>query len=518
MSPRLHLDSIGTRIGLAVGVALLGLLAVMAAGIIGLGQLQRNITQLVNVDTVKSDSASQMQLAIVERVDAVRNIALTTEVNAMQSDLKRIEVLAQRYAEHRDKLQALGLNDAEKTALAAADAASAQAAPLLKQALALARTMQPEMAAETLTARFGPVQRQWVAALEDLSRAAEAGRADVLAQTQSARQTTLVGMWAAGALALACAAALATLLARGITRRLRQAVAVTQRIAEGDLGSAIATGGRDEVAQTLDALAAMQERLRHTIGEVRSAAMAIETAAGEIASGTNDLSSRTEQSASSLQQTASSMEELTGTVKSAADNASVASQLAGSASAVAQRGGSVVTQMVATMTDINASSRKIGEIIGVIDGIAFQTNILALNAAVEAARAGEQGRGFAVVASEVRSLAQRSAQAAREIKTLIGASVEKVEAGTRLVGEAGTTMSDIVASVQRVSQVISEISQAAGEQTSGIGQISSAVNHLDHMTQQNAALVEQSAAAAESMREQSARLAQAVGAFRLTAA
>jgi methyl-accepting chemotaxis protein len=177
-----------------------------------------------------------------------------------------------------------------------------------------------------------------------------------------------------------------------------------------------------------------------------------------------------------------------------------------------------VTQVVATMGDIQASSRKIGEIIGVIDGIAFQTNILALNAAVEAARAGEQGRGFAVVASEVRSLAQRSAQAAREIKTLIGASVEKVEVGTRLVGEAGTTMSDIVASVKRVSQVITEISQAAGEQTSGIGQISSAVNHLDHMTQQNAALVEQSAAAAESMREQTQRLAQAVGAFRLTAA
>ena len=227
---------------------------------------------------------------------------------------------------------------------------------------------------------------------------------------------------------------------------------------------------------------------------------------------------RTEQSASNLQQTASSMAHLTDSARSAAENASVASRLAGSASEVAQRGGAMVAQVVQTMEDINASSRKIGEIISVIDGIAFQTNILALNAAVEAARAGEQGRGFAVVAGEVRDLAQRSAQAAREIKVLISASVQKVDAGTRLVAEAGSTMTDIVGSVRRVSDVISEISQAAGEQTEGIGQVNSAVAQLDSMTQQNSALVEQSAAAAESMREQASRLSQAVGAFRLDTA
>jgi methyl-accepting chemotaxis protein len=518
MTSRFHLDSIGARIALAVGVALLGLLVVLASGVFGLQRLERHIESLVRVDTAKSDAASGMRLAIAEYTDAVRNIALTTDINAMQADLKRTEELAALYGEQRKKLKALSLSEVEQAALARVDAARELAGPVLKQALALARTMQPEMAAEVLTAKFGPVQKQWVAALNELTGAAEAGRAQVLAQTQSSRRATLVGMCAAGGLAFMCAAVLATLLGRGITRRLHQAVAATQRIAEGDLGTAIHSHGRDEVAQTLHALAAMQDRLRHTIGEVHAAALTIETASGEIAAGTNDLSSRTEQSASSLQQTAASMEQLSGTVKSAAANAGVASRLAGSASDVAERGGSVVTQVVATMGDIQASSRKIGEIIGVIDGIAFQTNILALNAAVEAARAGEQGRGFAVVASEVRSLAQRSAQAAREIKTLIGASVEKVEVGTRLVGEAGTTMSDIVASVKRVSQVITEISQAAGEQTSGIGQISSAVNHLDHMTQQNAALVEQSAAAAESMREQTQRLAQAVGAFRLTAA
>ncbi|MBP6903385.1 MAG: HAMP domain-containing protein [Burkholderiaceae bacterium] len=380
--------------------------------------------------------------------------------------------------------------------------------------------MQPEMAAEILTVKLAPVQKQWSEGLDALSDAAEAGRAEVLAATQASRQRTLVGMCVAGVLAVVAGIAMATLLARGISRRLNQAVAVTRRIADGDLSGTVPLhdGASDEVGQTLQALAEMQQRLCNTIGEVRQAVRMIETASGEIAQGTNDLSQRTEQSASQLQQTAAAMEQLTGTVRHAADNAVTANQLAGGATQVAQQGGEVVGQVVATMQDISASSRKIGDIIGTIDGIAFQTNILALNAAVEAARAGEQGRGFAVVAGEVRNLAQRSAEAAREIKGLIGASVDKVEAGTRLVGQAGHTMQDIVASVQRVGQVIGEISHAAGEQTQGIAEIGGTVSQLDHMTQQNAALVEQSAAAAESMREQAARLARAVDAFRLQAA
>jgi methyl-accepting chemotaxis protein len=517
MNSRFNFSSIGAQIGLVVGAVMLGLLGVIGAGVLGVHQVEANITELVNVGTVKSDLASQMRLAIVSRVDTVRNIALTSEINAMQGDLKRIDELVKSYAGKREQLLALGLTEAEKAALAKADAAETKAAPPLKEALGLARSMQPEMAATTLTTKLGPVQVQWIAALDELSAAAEAGRAAVLAATQASSQRTLVWMGVAGVLALVSGGLLATALSRRIAHRLRQAVSVTQHIADGDLTSAVDGRGRDEVSLTLNALDDMQGRLHSTIGEVRAAVLAIETASGEIASGTNDLSARTEQSASSLQQTASSMEQLTSTVKSAADNANVASKLAHSASDFAQRGGAVVTQVVATMEDINASSRKIAEIIGVIDGIAFQTNILALNAAVEAARAGEQGRGFAVVASEVRSLAQRSAQAAKEIKALIGASVDKVEAGTRLVGEAGTTMSDIVSSVQRVSAVIQEISQAAGEQTAGIEQINSAVAQLDHMTQQNAALVEQSAAAAGSMREQTLRLSQAVGAFRLHA-
>jgi methyl-accepting chemotaxis protein len=271
----------------------------------------------------------------------------------------------------------------------------------------------------------------------------------------------------------------------------------------------------NERAQKL--LSALQQ-IERSIGEVRLSAESIGNAAQEIAVGNSDLSQRTEQGASALQQTASSMVQISSTVRQTADSARTADQLAHSAATVAQRGGTVVAQVVSTMEDINTSSKKIADIIGTIDGIAFQTNILALNAAVEAARAGEQGRGFAVVAAEVRSLAQRSAAAAREIKTLIGSSVEKVESGTRLVADAGSTMNEIVASVQRVNDIISEISAAAAEQSNGLGQVNGAVSELDRMTQQNAALVEESAAAAESLKDQATRMSGLVATFRLRAA
>jgi methyl-accepting chemotaxis protein len=275
--------------------------------------------------------------------------------------------------------------------------------------------------------------------------------------------------------------------------------------------------GHDEAAQLLTVLSRMQGSLRSAVGQVHQSSVSIRAASAEVASGNGDLSHRTEQAASSLQQTASSMEQLTGTVRHSAESARQASQLASSAAEVAQRGGSVVAQVVDTMEDINTSAKRIADIIGTIDGIAFQTNILALNAAVEAARAGEQGRGFAVVASEVRSLAQRSAAAAREIKSLIGASVERVDTGSQLVTRAGHTMNEIVASVQRVSDIISEISSATHEQSAGIGLVNTAVAQLDGMTQQNAALVEQSAAAAESLKEQAERLNAVVGTFKLEA-
>jgi methyl-accepting chemotaxis protein len=306
-------------------------------------------------------------------------------------------------------------------------------------------------------------------------------------------------------------------LARGIVGPLKQAVGLAEAVSGGDLTTRIESRSADETGQLVQALMKMRDSLSNTVSQVRSATDSINTASSEIASGNQDLSARTEQAASNLEETAASMEELTSTVSQSADAARQANQLAASASEVAVRGGQVVSQVVTTMEEINHSSKKINDIIGVIDGIAFQTNILALNAAVEAARAGEQGRGFAVVASEVRSLAQRSAEAAKEIKGLIGNSVDKVDAGSRLVAEAGQTMSEIVGSVQRVSDIIGEITAASGEQRDGISQVNTAVNQLDQMTQQNAALVEESAAAAESLRDQAMRLVQVVQVFQLGA-
>ncbi len=302
---------------------------------------------------------------------------------------------------------------------------------------------------------------------------------------------------------------------QSVCKPLDRAVDVAKRIATGDLSEAIVVRGRDETASLLQALGTMQASLSEVVGEVRSSADSIKVASVEVAIGNQDLSHRTEQAADNLQRTASSMFDLTGTVRQSAASAGQANELAVSAANVAGRGGEVVARVVSTMDEINDSSRKISDIIQVIDGIAFQTNILALNAAVEAARAGEQGRGFAVVAGEVRGLASRCAGAAKEVKSLIGVSVSRVEAGSRLVSEAGKTMQEIVGSVQRVSDIINEISLASTEQSDGIGQVSGAVGELDRMTQQNAALVEQSAAATESLKEQATKLAQVVGVFKL---
>jgi len=334
---------------------------------------------------------------------------------------------------------------------------------------------------------------------------------------QQAMQTTMFVFCGTLGLVVLLVVPLTLLNSSSITGPIGYARNVAQAIAAGDLTQPIEVQGRDESSQLLTSLQQMQQWLRQVVGEVRESSGSIEIASREVASGNADLSVRTEQTASSLQKTASAMEQLTGTVRQSADSARQASQLAGSAAEVAQRGGHVVAQVVSTMNEINSSSKRIADIIGTIDGIAFQTNILALNAAVEAARAGEQGRGFAVVASEVRSLAQRSAEAAKEIKALIGASVDKVETGSRLVGDAGSTMGEIVASVQRVADIIGEVMAATGEQSSGIGQVNGAVSQLDQMTQQNAALVEQSAAAAESLKEQAAKLATLVSAFQIGA-
>jgi len=316
-------------------------------------------------------------------------------------------------------------------------------------------------------------------------------------------------------LATGCGLAIGVLLSRAVVKPLQRAIAVAQAVAQGNLNREILVSGRDETAQLMRALADMQGQLRRLVSDVRGRAKNVATASAQIAQGNSDLASRTEEQASALQETASSMEELDTTVRQNADNARQASLLASQASGIAVAGGEVVNQVVETMKGMNESSKRVVDIIGVIDGIAFQTNILALNAAVEAARAGEQGRGFAVVAGEVRSLAQRSGEAAREIKSLISASVDRVEQGTHLVDQAGSTMTEVVGAIRRVSDIINEISQASGEQSAGVTQVGEAVSRMDQGTQQNAALVEQTSAAAESLRTQATTLVQVVSAFQV---
>jgi methyl-accepting chemotaxis protein len=334
---------------------------------------------------------------------------------------------------------------------------------------------------------------------------------DAAAQAARATLVSIALMLAVGA----AGAAVGIAFSRRITLPVDVALKLARAIAEGDLTSHVECLGNDEIAHLLKALSAMQGSLCGVVSNVRSNSESVSTAASEISQGSNDLSVRTEEQASALQQAASSMEQLGSTVRQNAENALSANQLALGASSVARKGGEVVAEVVETMKGINDSSRRIVDIIGVIDGIAFQTNILALNAAVEAARAGEQGRGFAVVASEVRSLAQRSANAAREIKSLISASVERVEHGNALVDRAGVTMTEIVSSIARVTDIMGEISAASTEQSSGVGQISEALAQMDQATQQNSALVEESAAAAESLRDQAQQLVQVVAVFKL---
>ena len=383
------------------------------------------------------------------------------------------------------------------------------------KALAMKKAGDVAQARDFALKEFAPVVDRYNAVADKMVayqiERSEAQAAEANALIRSYRMAVVV----AGVAGLALLVVLSWVLVARIRQSLSEVSGVARRIGEGDLSRPVQVSGRGEVAEMMLAMQQMQASLVRIVGEVRLSSDSIATGSSEIATGNADLSQRTEEQASNLEETAASMEELTSTVKNNADTAHKAAALAGEASRAAVQGGEVVAQVVSPMEEISAASRKITDIISVIDGIAFQTNILALNAAVEAARAGEQGRGFAVVASEVRSLAQRSADAAREIKTLIGASVEKVENGTQLVSEAGRSMEGIAAQVQRVSDLIGEISSATSEQTTGISQVGEAVTQLDQVTQQNAALVEQSAAAADSLRHQAAKLAEVVSVFRL---
>ncbi|MFZ6653922.1 methyl-accepting chemotaxis protein [Undibacterium sp. TJN19] len=484
----------------------------------GLSQISTvfEAANFANVNTVPS------LLALDDGINALATMRVATLTYLADSDearratmLPRIDAARVKLVEALDKYEKEDIADQKDRELLTADRSTFATYDALRvKVLALGVEGKMDEAKDLLIGQQAVVQKALEALREHQKYNVQLGAAGAEQASAVLRRANLTSS-IIGLIAVLAVAAMALMLARKIVSNLNTAIEVASAVAAGDLTKEIDDSGKDEIAQLMRALKEMSGSLEKICSEIRHSTDAIATASSEIATGNMDLSSRTEQQAGALEETASSMEELTSTVKQNSDNARQANVLAQTASKVAVDGGAVVSQVVGTMAEINDSAKQIEAIISVIDGIAFQTNILALNAAVEAARAGEQGRGFAVVASEVRNLAQRSASAAKEIKTLIDNSVEKVASGSRLVDEAGVAMSNVVESIRRVTDVVSEISSASHEQSSGIDQINQAVIHMDEATQQNAALVEQAAAAASSLQDQAHNLSQVVSVFKI---
>jgi methyl-accepting chemotaxis protein len=484
----------------------------------GLASLNYDLRRIVESRHPKTEHLHAMIHETNAVSVALRNAIIATTEEDTATHVKRVSAGRQAVGEMLEKLDtAFAAEDEKGKQLQQGlhDQNSAYMVELIKLARALSAGKK-EMAASLLLTSLQPKLEKYQFALRTLSEYEE--ELMKRAQVHAAASYQNGRNWILGMLLLAVfvTAGLAYVLTRSIIRPLRSAGGLAAAIAAADLTTRVEVTGKDETAALLRSLEAMQERLVGIVAEVKAASDNINTAANEIGAGNNDLSQRTEHQANSLEQTAASLDELTSTVKQNAENARLANQLASGASEVAVRGGEVVGQVVSTMGDINTSSKRIADIIGVIDGIAFQTNILALNAAVEAARAGEQGRGFAVVATEVRALAQRSAAAAKEIKALISDSVQKVKSGSELVDHAGKTMDEIVSAVKRVTDIMAEITAASAEQSAGIEQVNQAVTRMEDMTQQNAALVEEAAAAAESLQGQASTLSATVAVFKLS--
>jgi methyl-accepting chemotaxis protein len=516
--------TIGKRLAIGFGAVLM-LMAVLAGLTIQrVGQIDDILTHINDVNSVKQRYAINFRGSVHDRAIALRDVVLAGSADASRPHAELIRKLDDKYQQSAGPLDALfaarkDLLPEEKQALATIKDVESRTQPLIAKVIALRQADNVPEAAALLDKQAAPAFVEWLASVNRLIDLEEKLNNDAAKEARALTGSFLAWMLVLLAVAVGAGAVAAWYISRNLLRQLGgqpdYAVAIAGAIAGGDLSVPIDTPA-DDKSSLLFAMKGMRDSLVTIVSQVRTGTMTIANASTEITAGNHDLSERSERQAGTLEETASSMEELTGTVRQNADNARQANALAESASSVAQRGGAVVAQVVQTMAAINQSSRQIAEIIGVIDGIAFQTNILALNAAVEAARAGEQGRGFAVVAGEVRNLAQRSASAAKEIKGLISDSVAKVDDGAKLVDEAGSTMEEIVTSVKRVTDIMAEISLASQEQSAGIEQVNRAIGQMDETTQQNATLVEQAGAAATALQEEAENLARLVSIFKLS--
>jgi methyl-accepting chemotaxis protein len=506
---------IGTRLALGFGAVLVVMVSVTVAGT-WLGKMSRDdLAAVVGTASVKQGLAAEMKALALEQSSVMHNIGLRSEVKEMQDEADRAMSLGKMYQEARDRMSRMNLSSAEHEIIASLAKADTELDKPFQRTLALYTGFHTDEAAKVLVNEVDPQMQTTIFELTRLIELQKKANQDATHVAIVNGDRLAMAVYIIEAVVLLLAVLVAWITTRSITGPLRDAVAVARRVAAGDLTSRIEVSGADEAADLLTALREMNGGLGRMVAQIRTGAESIAVGAGEVAAGNQQLSSRTEEHASSLDETASTLEEFTTTVRQNAEHAKQASQLAGSASATAEKGGEVVDRVVTTMHEVTASSKRITDIIGVIDGISFQTNILALNAAVEAARAGEQGRGFAVVAAEVRSLAQRSAASAKEIRGLIENSVSRVEAGARLVDQAGRTMVELVSSVKKVAEIMTEIAGASREQSSGVDQINKAVTQMDAVVQMNAALVEEATAAATSMAGQATSLARAVAQFRI---
>ncbi|WP_307727428.1 methyl-accepting chemotaxis protein [Massilia rhizosphaerae] len=509
---------VGPRLAVGFGIVLALMLVLTGVAISRMSFINTSLNQIVSGDAPKLRLVNAMRDLVRYQSVTIRDVVMQEDFAFKKKELTLARKSRTNYQAAANQLAGLLTDPDSKATLAKISALDAKVKAEVDKAIDLSLSGDVTGAGDAIRDHVRPAQAELIGALETLLAHLEASAKDSAQKAGRTYTQAWQAMAGVGVLALLVGAVAAFLIARSLLRQLggepTYAAAIANRIAAGDLAVEVRTEAHDRTS-LLYAMREMRDSLVRIVSEVRTGTDTIDSAAGEIAAGNLELSARTEQQSSALEQTASSMEELTSIVKQNADNASQANVLASSATEIARRGGEVVHEVVQTMTAINDSARKIVDIISVIDGIAFQTNILALNAAVEAARAGEQGRGFAVVASEVRNLAQRAGAAAKEIKTLINDSVDKVDSGAKLVDQAGVTMEEIVASVKRVSSIIGEIASASQEQAAGIAQVNQAVSQMDAVTQQNAALVEEAAAASGAMQDQAGHLSQVVSVFTL---